>query len=99
MLSVSARMSTNTGTAPRSTNAFAVETKVKDGMITSSPGTRSSRIAAISSAAVHEWVSSARALPVCSSSHAWQRLVNGPSPDRWPLRCASAMYSSSRPVM
>ena len=35
---MSGRMSTNTGTAPRSTNAFAVETNVNDGMITSSPG-------------------------------------------------------------
>ena len=35
---VSALTSTNTGTAPRRTNAFAVETKVNDGMITSSPG-------------------------------------------------------------
>ena len=38
ILSVSARMSTNTGTAPRSTNAFAVDTNVNDGMMTSSPG-------------------------------------------------------------
>ena len=52
--SVSGRMSTNTGPAPRSTNALAVETKVNDGMITSSPGSRSSSSAAISSAAVHE---------------------------------------------
>src|SRR3954463_10429970 len=38
MLSVSGLMSTNTGTPPRSTTAFAVETKVKDGITTSSPG-------------------------------------------------------------
>ena len=38
-------MSTNTGTAPRSTKALAVETKVNDGMITSSPGSRSASIA------------------------------------------------------
>src|SRR5262249_52791018 len=90
---------TNTGTAPRSTNAFAVETNVKDGMMTSSPGSRSSSSAAISSAAVHECVSSARFAPVVRSSHAWQRFVNTPSPARCPCACASAMYASSRPVM
>ena len=42
MLSVSGLMSTNTGTPPRSTTALAVETKVKDGMMTSSPGPMSS---------------------------------------------------------
>ena len=39
-LSVSGRMSMKTGVAPRSTTAFAVDTKVKDGKITSSPGER-----------------------------------------------------------
>ena len=34
---VSARISTKTGVAPASRKAFAVEQKVKDGMITSSP--------------------------------------------------------------
>ncbi len=63
MLSVSGRMSTNTGMAPLSANAFAVETKVKDGMITSSPGFRSHRSAAISSAAVHDGVISTRRVP------------------------------------
>ena len=41
-LSVSGRMSTNTGTAPRSTKAFTVDTKVNAGQITSSPGPTSS---------------------------------------------------------
>ena len=54
--SVSGRMSANTGRAPRRTNAFAVETNVKAGTITSSPGSMSSRRAAISSACVHEVV-------------------------------------------
>ncbi len=91
MLSVSARMSTNTGTAPRSTNAFAVDTNVNDGMMTSSPGSRSSSSADISSAAVHEWVRSARRVPVVVSSQALQRFVKGPSPERCPFACASAM--------
>ena len=37
-LSVSGRMSTNTGRAPRSTKALTVDTKVNAGQITSSPG-------------------------------------------------------------
>ena len=55
ILSVSGSISTNTGTAPRRTTALAVDTKVKDGMITSSPGFRSHRMAAISNAAVLGW--------------------------------------------
>ena len=59
MFKVSSRTSTNTGVAPRKTKAFAEDTKVKDGMITSSPSLISARIAAISSDAVHELVSNA----------------------------------------
>ena len=43
-----------TGLAPRRTNAFTVETKVNEGMITSSPGWISSSRAAISRAWVQE---------------------------------------------
>lgn len=57
---VSARTSTNTGFAPRSTKALAVDTKVKDGMMISSPSPTSANIAAISNAAVQEWVNKAR---------------------------------------
>ena len=88
---MSGRMSTKTGTPPRSTNAFAVETNAKDGMITSSPGSISASIAAISSAPVHECVSSERAAPVCSASQASQRLANGPLPERCPFEIASRM--------
>jgi hypothetical protein len=56
MLSVSDRMSTNTGTAPRSTKAFAMLTNVHDGMMSSSPGPMLASMAVISSAAVHESV-------------------------------------------
>ena len=45
---VSGRMSTNTTVAPLSTKASAVDTKVNDGKITSSPGIISHKIAAIS---------------------------------------------------
>jgi hypothetical protein len=55
---------------------------VKEGIITSSPGVKSQRSAAISSAAVHEFVIKARlqsiSLCICSS-HAF---VSGPLPDR-----------------
>ena len=68
-LSVSGRMSTNTGRAPRSTNALTVDTNVNAGQITSSPGWMSSSSAAISSACVHDVVRSAFGAPViCSSS-------------------------------
>lgn len=60
MLSVSGRMSTKTGVAPRSTKAVAVEEKVKEGMMTSSPGPTSASRAASSSAAVQEWTISAQ---------------------------------------
>ena len=99
MFSVSGRMSTKTGVAPRSTNALAVETKVNDGMITSSPGPTPLRMAAISSAAVQEWVRSAFWLPIRASSQAQQRFENSPFPARWPFAWAWAMYDSSRPVM
>ena len=75
MLSVSGLMSTNTGTPPRSTTALAVETKVKDGITTSSPGPMSRRSAGISSAAVHECVRSTAPALIRSLSQTWQRSV------------------------
>jgi len=72
---------------------------VYEGMMTSSPGSISARIAAISSAAVHEWVSSALPPPARFSSHDWHCRVKGPSPARWPLAWAWAMYPSSLPTM
>ncbi len=74
-LSVSGRTSAKIGRAPRSTNALIVETKVKEGTMTSSPGLISSRSAVISSAWVQEVVSNARGTPSASSSRALQRLV------------------------
>ena len=94
---MSGRTSQNTGRAPRSTNAFAVDTNVNDGTITSSPGWMSSSSAAISSACVQEVVSSAarRAEHRCSSS--WHRVVKVWSPAICPMVIVSKMYSSSRP--
>src|SRR5258708_6272278 len=75
MLSVSRLISTKTGVAPRNTTAFAVDTKVNDGMMTSSPGARLHRSAAISSADVQDWVNSASPTPRRCFSHVQQILV------------------------
>ena len=91
---MSGRMSTKTVRAPRSANAFAVDTNVNDGTMTSSPGCMSSSSAAISSACVHDVVSSTVA-PWCTSHNSdAARLVMTPSPDRWPEAKASATRSS-----
>ena len=89
----------NTGLAPRSTNAFTVDTKVKDGTMTSSPGLMSSNSADISSACVHDVVNSADETGKRFSSHSRQRLVKGPPPERCRCRMASVTYSSSRPMI
>ena len=64
--------------------AFAVDTKVYDGMITSSPSSRSNNSAAISSAAVHECVSRTRCAENLSSISSWHRCVKRPSPASCP---------------
>ena len=87
-LSVSGRLSTNTGTAPRRTKALAVLTKVNVGRITSSPGPTFSSSAAISRAWVQLVVSSTLPAPVIAPSRAWHCRVNGPSPDRCMLSTA-----------
>jgi len=63
MFGVSSPLSAKTMRAPRSTKALTVETKVKLGAITSSPGPMSARMAAISRASVQEVVSSALGMP------------------------------------
>jgi hypothetical protein len=75
---VSGSMSTKTGVAPWRANALAVETNVKDGITTSSPGSTSSSRAASSNAAVAEWTSSAEAQPSSRSSHDAHSPVNFP---------------------
>jgi hypothetical protein len=91
-------MSTKTGTPPRSTNAFAVDTNVKEGMTISSPGSTSSSSAASSSAAVAECTSRAEVQPSSRSSHEVQSPVNFPPAESWPREIASAMYACSRPT-
>lgn len=89
--SVSGSMSTNTGVAPRSAKAAAVETKVNEGTITSSPGPNPPRRAAASSAAVQEWVSRARSAPVVSASQRSQRALNEPPAESQPSATACSM--------
>ena len=89
MFIVSARTSTNTNVAPANTNEFAVDEKVKDGRITSSPGFNPQRSAAISSALEPEVVSRAFLVPNLSSNHASHFLVKGPSPQIFKFETAS----------
>ncbi len=72
--SVSGRMSAKTIRAPRNTKAFAVDTKVKEGTITSSPGWMSSNRAHISRAWVQEVVTIALGTPSVCSKKAWHLL-------------------------
>ena len=81
-------MSIKTGTPPLNTNAFAVETNVKDGMMISSPGFILSSKALISSADVHEWVSRAFLQLILSSSQSWHLDVKEPSPASCVELCA-----------
>jgi hypothetical protein len=60
--------------APRRAKALAVETKVKEGTMTSSPALISSSNAHISSAWVQEVVTSARGTPSVCSSNSWHFL-------------------------
>jgi hypothetical protein len=62
------RISTNTGTAPLRANAFAVETKVNEGGITSSPGCTPIVSAASSSACVPDGVKK-----LCSPEYRWSQ--------------------------
>ena len=77
----SAWLSANTRVAPRSAKAFAVETKVYEGRMTSSPGLILSRMADISSASVHEVVSKVLRMASLRSNMAWHFFVNSPSPE------------------
>src|SRR5437763_12631954 len=90
-----ASTSAKTILAPRRRNALAVETKVNEGTITSSPGAMSRRRADISSACVAEVTVSA-GQPSISRSFSSQRLPNGPPPAVCPCS-ASAIRSSSLP--
>ena len=97
MLSVRRSISTKTGWAPVLVTALAVETKVNEGMITSSPGPSSHSMAAISSAAVQELVIKPPAAPEYSLSHSAACWLKGPSEARLPCSITRVTYSSSFP--
>src|SRR5436190_15247117 len=77
--SVSGRTSTKTGLAPSRTNALAVEEKVNEGRITSSPGPSPHKRAAISSADVQEFTIDSEAIQNRSRNRRSQLLVKWPS--------------------
>lgn len=97
-LRVSGRMSTNTGTPSRRSNAYAVYVIVSRGMIISSLGVIPKSSAAVSSAAEHDWVRSALAALVALINQALQRFVSTPSPAGTPEARASSRYVISCPV-
>ena len=82
--------------APRRRKALAVDGNVKVGITISSPGPRSRRRAASSSALVQDGVSSTGAPPRSPDSRVAARRVNGQSPAAWSERRASAAYSAAR---
>ncbi len=94
---VSFLMSTKTGTAPLSIIALAVDTKVYEGKITSSPSFRSINSIAISRAWVPEVVNNAFFVSNFDSIKSLHHFVNFPSPDTLLAAYASFIYSSSLP--
>ena len=92
------RLSTKTGVAPRRAKALAVETKVKEGMITSSPGPTPDSIPAISSACVHDVVSMTVWAPVIDFSCSSQAWTNRPPPVSEPLCTTWVRLAISWPV-
>jgi hypothetical protein len=99
MFKVSGLTSTKTGLAPARITAFAVDTNVNEGMITSSPGSRSQSIAANSRAEVHDGVINTLGIANRSSINLAQARVKKPSAAIFLLVIALVMYSSSFPVM
>src|SRR5690606_37306568 len=96
-LQVSRRASTNTGVAPRSTTALAVLTKVKDGMMTSSPGPISASRTAISSACVHEDIKWAAGQPVRDKNQSSHIPAYAPRPASRPGSSTALTAPSSVP--
>ena len=84
-------MSANTGRAPTRSAAFALETKVKDGQITSWSRPIPSESSASSSAWVHEVVSSARWMPSIPASRPSTFRPIGPSP----VECVSRAWRTA----
>lgn len=98
MFGVSFSESANTTFAPRRMKAFAVDTNVYDGIITSSPGLMFNRRAEISKEPVHEFVINVFLNLYLFSKNSSHFLVNIPSPDILPEVTACFIYFISLPV-
>src|SRR6266700_1872485 len=77
-LNVARSMSQNTGLAPKYSTTLAVDTHVKAGTITSSPGLTSNAATARCSAVVQELAATAWAAPVNAANRSSTALTNGP---------------------
>ena len=95
---VSGRISVKTSRAPRCTKASAVEQKVKEGSMTSSPGFIWQSRADISRADVQDVVRYTAGECSRSLRKAWHLFVKGPSPQIFLLSAASFMYFVSVPT-
>ena len=91
-------ISANIGFAPRKTNPLPVETNVKEGRITSSPGLMFSDKGLISGACVQEVHSKVLCPPRRFSRKAWQHFVWWPSLETRALRMASTIQAVSFPT-
>ncbi len=78
MLNVSRSTSQKTGVAPMYSTTLAVETHVKAGTITSSPGERPRTATARCRAVVHDVVAAACETPMWSANRSSKRATNGP---------------------
>ena len=98
ILSVFGSISTKTGTPPRSTIEFAELTKVKDGMMTSSPAEIPASMAAISSASVPLEVKIIFWPFVIVFRRSTDFSEKGPSPCVFPVSSTEVIYSIARPT-
>src|SRR6056297_1102062 len=94
---VSGLISTNTILAPLNTKALAVDTKVKEGIITSSPSLISQINAAISNPAVQDGVKKIFWESNSFSINLHACLENSPFPEIFPVSIDFFMYSISFP--
>jgi len=99
MFSVSHRESMKTGRAPKRAKALAIDTNVKDGTLTSSPGFSERSSADISNACVQDEVSRSRPAVVVSPIDASTHWVNLPFPELCSLSMVSARRLRSSTVI
>ena len=95
-MKVSSRISQKIGFAPLNKKAFTVDEKVKDGVITSSPGSKLINIEAISKAVVPDVVSSMLSISKRFLNCSYTSVVYFPSPDKMllPFRQSTTLFIS-----